>query len=482
MSSSFTSVAPDRGAPKRGHEPSRVPTAPVPVTSPIQAGPSSREVLRLQGLAGNRAVGRYLAGRARPRICLQRFVDRSDAEKIFPRLREFTTLDEKSRNAFRAALRLDESADHGIRQAFHDMLATVAGITLTHSDGRRVAVNDLDVQISLNWLGDQLDVRIASPPNVSFDQRTFGLVRQIGLEGGTPYVYESRIDIGKGYQGGGAGAVITRSGLAFAEALGINKLTIEASDVGRYAWAAMGFEPNEGQWDKIASGMLDALERNVPEQWPQETATPVVTRYLPPVDLKATGDALAKEIREKHPEPPPEFDLDAHLVDAAIAALKPFFLPAARTITDDDDFFGDQAPPESWIELLTEDDLATYLARKALSQLLANERFRGELTASLGLGKRLGASKLSIGQDPPTELGLPQDALERLLMIISSSTRAEHSLNDVVVLARELKDRDARSAEFIRELVKRSETWKGSAKLDDEIVMKRFKTSVGWKA
>lgn len=479
-SNDLTRITPQREASLREKKRARVRTAPLPVTSPVPgAAPTPSEILRLQHLAGNRAVMRHLAGHTAPKVCIQRFFQKSDAQAIFPNVTVFATLDEHGRREFRAALKVDESADDAIAKALREMFASIAAIKLTHRGGQRVSVSDMDVEIGVTWSKSGLSLRIASPPNVSFHNRTFGVIREIQFNGKAPSLYEDRIDIGRDYQGGGAGAIVTRSGLALAQALKINTITIEASDVGRYAWAAMGFEPNEGEWDRIASGMLTALERNVPKQWPQQTASSVLKRYPLPVEPKAAGEALAKEIREQQPDSP-KLDLDSELADAAIAALKPFFLPAAKTITDDDEFFGGQDPPKHWIALLNEDDLAAYLARKALSGLLALTGFREDLTASLAPFKRLAASTMSIGDRDPTEFSLPRDAYERLMDIISPSTRAGHSLHDVVVLARALKETDPRSAEFIRRLVMGSATWKGSAKLDDETVMKRFKTSVGW--
>ena len=479
-SNDLTRITPEREASLRGQARASVRTAPPPVTSPIPAAaPTPSEILRLQHLAGNRAVMRHLAGHTVPKVCVQRFFQESDAQAIFPRVSAFTTLDEKGRHEFRAALGVDESADDAIAKALREMFASIAAITLTHREGQRVGVSDMDVEIRVTWSKSGLLLKIASPPNVTFHNRTFGVIREIQFNGKVPSLYEDRIDIGRDYQGSGAGAIVTRSGLALAQALKINTITIEASDVGRYAWAAMGFEPNEGEWDRIASGMVTALERNVPEQWPQQTASSVLKRYPLPVEPKAAGDALAKEIREQQPDSP-KLELDSELADAAIDALKPLFLAAAKTITDDDDFFGGKEPPERWIELLNEDDLAAYLARKALGGLLALTGFREDLTASFAPIERLAASTMSLGDREPTAFSLPRDAYERLMDIISPSTRAGHSLNDVVVLARALKEKDPRSAEFIRRLVMGSATWKGSAKLDDETVMKRFRTSVGW--
>jgi hypothetical protein len=99
-SNRLTRITSEREASLRRQERVRVRTAPLPVTSPVPAGaPSPSGILRLQHLAGNRAVTRHLAGHAVPRVCIQRFFQESDVRAIFPHVTVFTTLDEKGTRA-----------------------------------------------------------------------------------------------------------------------------------------------------------------------------------------------------------------------------------------------------------------------------------------------------------------------------------------------------------------------------------------------
>lgn len=463
-----------RSPPSKATRPSHIPTNRGTTDEII---PTAATLLFLQRTVGNQALDTALSTSTSCSVPVQRFIEESEVRSTFPHLARFETLDEMGKKSVRVALKVDESDDVPIKTAILKMLRTVAGIVLHDKSNTTIPVAGLEIEVTFKWTGTDLLIKVIAPPGVPFDQRTFGVVRAVQFEDGTPFLYEDRLDVGKEYRGGGAGAVITRSGLQLAEDLRIKKLTIEASSIGRYSWASMGFEPNEGEWDKVADGMLKALEGAVPAKWPAKTARAVFERFgLPkPPDLEALG----VQILAGPPNDSP-LGLPADLQDAAVDALERIFRPVAKDLTGGDDINGKE-PPNEWSDYLDDKSLARYLAKESLRALLELKDLPEALVATHAPQERLAAATMPVGQ-PPVDKVLSKTAFDQLWEIISKPSRVTHSLYDVVRLSRDLKSSDAESSEFIRQLVIRSATWKGSAKLDDPDVMARFKESVGWKA
>jgi len=74
------------------------------------------------------------------------------------------------------------------------------------------------------------------------------------------YAKNIALELSEAYRGHGIGKQILSSQVEFYKTLGIKKLELSTSDIGRYAWARYGFVPDSRSWTQLVGSMKRALK------------------------------------------------------------------------------------------------------------------------------------------------------------------------------------------------------------------------------
>jgi GNAT superfamily N-acetyltransferase len=189
---------------------------------------------------------------------------------------------------------------------------------------------DVADRLSSSWTGDKsIVVTELSGATQRFGASVSGafgagkiwiLQRTLDFRG--TFLNAERMFIDESRQGGGIGRRFMADAVALATTLGLDRVTLEADNIGRYAWLRCGFLPDRGAWTRMRPEIITRIAGAADELTPDRFMTilgmarnenPIAARELAALTDSVTSTTL--------------FDANAHPI--AVPLGRALFLEAS---------------------------------------------------------------------------------------------------------------------------------------------------------
>lgn len=166
--------------------------------------------------------------------------------------------------------------------------------------------------------GEAFCVRVEG--NFADNAELWFVERTLSLKGGAFQANE--VFVASPHRRGGYGRRLMSDLIAMSERLGIDRIRVEARDIGRYAWLRMGFRPDDRSWRDMRPDLLAELFRIEAEIGSQKAEKLIRQIVMGPSDVANVLAALT--------DPVPSRKLYERSEPMIVPLGKALFLDAAR--------------------------------------------------------------------------------------------------------------------------------------------------------